>query len=101
MTRNTDTPTLASSRGGMTSFGGNVSLRYATTASRFVMHILGSATACVDPRISRRPTSRYPTVAMVERARPSLPGDGSDPICPVCLGPIKPQDRVRGRRDEL
>lgn len=37
---------------------------------------------------------------MVERANPRDLG-GSDPLCPVCLGPIKATDKVRGLRDDL
>jgi len=37
---------------------------------------------------------------MVERATPKDLG-GSDPICPVCLAPIKPKDKVRGLGDDL
>ncbi|HSE93594.1 MAG TPA: hypothetical protein VLF19_09835 [Methylomirabilota bacterium] len=36
---------------------------------------------------------------MVERRRPKASKD--DPICPVCLQPIKASDKVRGRSDEL
>lgn len=36
---------------------------------------------------------------MVERRQPKASKD--DPICPVCLAPIKASDKVRGRSDEL
>jgi hypothetical protein len=36
---------------------------------------------------------------MVERYQPEVAKD--DPICPVCLQPIKASDKVRGRSDDL
>jgi hypothetical protein len=37
---------------------------------------------------------------MVER-RPPKDSKEDDPICPVCLQPIKASDKVRGRSDDL
>jgi hypothetical protein len=37
---------------------------------------------------------------MVARESPNELG-GSDPICPVCLAPIQPKDKVRGLGDDL
>jgi len=36
---------------------------------------------------------------MVERRQPRASRE--DPICPVCLEPIKASDKVRGRSDDL
>lgn len=38
---------------------------------------------------------------MVERAAPENVGGKDDPICPICLEPIKSKDRVAGVRDDL
>lgn len=38
---------------------------------------------------------------MVERAAPRGASNKNDLICPVCLRPIKPNDRVSGVRDDL
>jgi hypothetical protein len=37
---------------------------------------------------------------VIERASPPDLGS-SDPLCPVCLAPIKPDDKVRGLGNDL
>jgi hypothetical protein len=44
--------------------------------------------------------TRWGAARMVERASPK-DLDSSDPICPVCLAPIKPKDKVHGLGDDL